>query len=349
MSSTYSMTKPNFGWTPMSSSRQVDTASLGRTGREVQNQVRLTRITPGYGVAAAGVLRRGGRGGELHPRRRPAARRPARRQRADPPPRAGARRGPPGPLRAHRPPDQRWRGAPPLRPRRARSGCWRTLGRRRAPGPRPRARRDRDGGRVRVARAAGSSGRLPPRSPGHRPRPIGGELRPAGRGPPGRAARPGDHRSGQRHAGGDRRPGGGRRAPRRGSRQGPRAGPPEDGDAGRAARPGVDQSAHGHRPTRRERLVDRGGGRGSSIAFEANHPHALVELAVRGLGVAIVPESTARTRSPELRAIAIARPDLRGRLALAWRADGALSPAARALIGHARNALPDVSEAPPAA
>ncbi|WP_410669626.1 LysR family transcriptional regulator [Amycolatopsis sp. cmx-4-68] len=72
------------------------------------------------------------------------------------------------------------------------------------------------------------------------------------------------------------------------------------------------------------------------IAFEAADPNVLVQLATRGLGVAVVPESLARYHEPELRVVKIAGPGLRGVLALAWRTDGPLSPAARALIAFAR-------------
>src|SRR4029079_7487242 len=65
------------------------------------------------------------------------------------------------------------------------------------------------------------------------------------------------------------------------------------------------------------------------IAFEASTPLALCELAERGLGVAIVPASVPRNRDG-LRALAIV-PQLRGRLVLAWRAGGPMSPAARVL------------------
>lgn len=72
------------------------------------------------------------------------------------------------------------------------------------------------------------------------------------------------------------------------------------------------------------------------IAFEAADPNVLVQLAMRGLGVAIVPESLARYHQADLRVVTITGPGLRGVLALAWRTDGPLSPAARALIGFAR-------------
>jgi DNA-binding transcriptional LysR family regulator len=74
------------------------------------------------------------------------------------------------------------------------------------------------------------------------------------------------------------------------------------------------------------------------IAFEAGDPSVLAQLAVRGLGVAILPESLGSSY-PELHALAITKPRLRSRIELAWRADGPVSPAARALIDYARAAL----------
>lgn len=73
------------------------------------------------------------------------------------------------------------------------------------------------------------------------------------------------------------------------------------------------------------------------IAFEASTPAELAALAARGLGVAIVPRSVARNRA-DLHAMSVT-PRLRGRLVLAWRADGPVSPAARALIRLAREHL----------
>jgi DNA-binding transcriptional LysR family regulator len=73
------------------------------------------------------------------------------------------------------------------------------------------------------------------------------------------------------------------------------------------------------------------------IAFEASTPLQLADLAERGLGVAIVPGSVARGRDG-LHALAIV-PQLRGRLVLAWRAGGPMSPAARVLIDKARRLL----------
>jgi DNA-binding transcriptional LysR family regulator len=73
------------------------------------------------------------------------------------------------------------------------------------------------------------------------------------------------------------------------------------------------------------------------VAFEASTPHALAELAERGLGVAILPESVARDRAA-LHPLPL-RPGLRGRLVFAWRAAGPMSPAARALVAMARRRL----------
>ena len=71
------------------------------------------------------------------------------------------------------------------------------------------------------------------------------------------------------------------------------------------------------------------------IALEAGDPTVLARLAARGLGVAIVPASLAAARAGELHAIPITRPELRGALALAWRAGGPASPAGRALVAEA--------------
>ncbi|MEV5826068.1 LysR family transcriptional regulator [Spirillospora sp. NPDC052242] len=72
------------------------------------------------------------------------------------------------------------------------------------------------------------------------------------------------------------------------------------------------------------------------VAFEAGEPPVLAELAARGLGVAVVPESAARAFADGLHVLPIVRPRLRGRVVLAWRAEGPRSPAARALTARAR-------------
>jgi DNA-binding transcriptional LysR family regulator len=70
------------------------------------------------------------------------------------------------------------------------------------------------------------------------------------------------------------------------------------------------------------------------VAFEAGDPLVLMELAHRGLGVAILPAS-----APEdLHALQIS-PRMRSRLALVWRADAAPTPAAGALIARTRQTL----------
>jgi DNA-binding transcriptional LysR family regulator len=73
------------------------------------------------------------------------------------------------------------------------------------------------------------------------------------------------------------------------------------------------------------------------VAFEASTPQALADLAEKGLGVAILPESVAAGRDG-LHALPIT-PQLRGRLAFAWRSVGPMSPAARVLVDMARDLL----------
>ncbi|MDT7729368.1 MAG: hypothetical protein QOI21_5944 [Actinomycetota bacterium] len=74
------------------------------------------------------------------------------------------------------------------------------------------------------------------------------------------------------------------------------------------------------------------------VAFEAGDPNVLAQLAVRGLGVAILPESLV-SANPELHAVTITKPRLRVRVELAWPAEGPVTPAARMLIGYARTRL----------
>jgi DNA-binding transcriptional LysR family regulator len=78
------------------------------------------------------------------------------------------------------------------------------------------------------------------------------------------------------------------------------------------------------------------------IAFEAGEPPVLAQLAAHGLGVAVLPESATAIRADELASMPIVRPRLRGRIALAWRAEGPRGPAARALIARARAVLPSL-------
>ncbi|TCO55066.1 LysR family transcriptional regulator [Actinocrispum wychmicini] len=72
------------------------------------------------------------------------------------------------------------------------------------------------------------------------------------------------------------------------------------------------------------------------VAFEAGTPPMLAELARRGLGMAILPESLVGSR-PELHGISLA--GLRGTLALVWRGAAPGSPAGRALVDRARQVL----------
>jgi DNA-binding transcriptional LysR family regulator len=71
------------------------------------------------------------------------------------------------------------------------------------------------------------------------------------------------------------------------------------------------------------------------VAFEAGSPAVLEQLAAHRLGVAVLPSSIARHRA-HLHALRIVRPELRGRLGLAWRSSGPTSPAASAWLEHAR-------------
>ena len=75
------------------------------------------------------------------------------------------------------------------------------------------------------------------------------------------------------------------------------------------------------------------------IGFEVADPRIAADLAARGLGVSLLPQSVTAAHPGQLRAIPLRRPMLRGRIALAWRAGQPASPAARAFIGHARRQL----------
>ncbi|WP_369215486.1 LysR family transcriptional regulator [Streptomyces flavofungini] len=76
------------------------------------------------------------------------------------------------------------------------------------------------------------------------------------------------------------------------------------------------------------------------VAFEAATPGLLTRLAVRGLGVAVLPAPPeGMAASLGLRTLEITDPAPRGRIALAWRTDGPPGPAARALLGRLRAAF----------
>jgi DNA-binding transcriptional LysR family regulator len=70
------------------------------------------------------------------------------------------------------------------------------------------------------------------------------------------------------------------------------------------------------------------------VAFEASSPEVVADLAAHGLGVAFLPGPFAEFRKDRLTVLPIDPAGLRGRLVLAWRASGPVSPAGRALISH---------------
>ncbi|MGW1807303.1 LysR family transcriptional regulator [Streptomyces sp. NPDC002078] len=84
-----------------------------------------------------------------------------------------------------------------------------------------------------------------------------------------------------------------------------------------------------------ERLCAEAGFR-PHIALEAATPDALGRLAARGLGVAVLPGLGPR---PGLTVLPLQDPWARGRVALAWRAEGPVPPAARELLGRLREGM----------
>ncbi|MCX5193952.1 LysR family transcriptional regulator [Streptomyces sp. NBC_00249] len=77
------------------------------------------------------------------------------------------------------------------------------------------------------------------------------------------------------------------------------------------------------------------------VDFEAATPAVLARLAARGLGVAVFPSGAETgeaageaTGGEALRTLRITGPELRGRVALAWRTDGPSGPAARRLLAR---------------
>ncbi|MEV7779613.1 LysR family transcriptional regulator [Kitasatospora sp. NPDC088351] len=75
------------------------------------------------------------------------------------------------------------------------------------------------------------------------------------------------------------------------------------------------------------------------VAFEASDPRVLAQLASRGIGMAILPERFVLSQPELLHPVRISSMHLRGGLALAWRAGGRMSPAAKALAKQARTQL----------
>src|SRR5690606_1271215 len=78
------------------------------------------------------------------------------------------------------------------------------------------------------------------------------------------------------------------------------------------------------------------------VSFEVSDPQMLAQLSIRGLVPALLPSSLAAEYPRYLHAVEVC-PPLRGRMALVWRAQGPLSPAARTFINHARTALSEQS------
>ncbi|MFK0288021.1 LysR family transcriptional regulator [Streptomyces sp. NPDC090499] len=76
------------------------------------------------------------------------------------------------------------------------------------------------------------------------------------------------------------------------------------------------------------------------MAFEVSDIGMLVRLAFLGLGPVVLPASVAAAYPRELRVLPIHAPELHGRMALAWRADGPTGPAARAFVSYACANLP---------
>ncbi len=74
------------------------------------------------------------------------------------------------------------------------------------------------------------------------------------------------------------------------------------------------------------------------VALEASSPAVVAQLAVRGLGLAVLAASIVGEGS-ELCAVPIERPEVRSRIELAWPVDRPTTPAARALVAHAHGAM----------
>ncbi|MFJ6575616.1 LysR family transcriptional regulator [Streptomyces sp. NPDC091368] len=90
--------------------------------------------------------------------------------------------------------------------------------------------------------------------------------------------------------------------------------------------------------------LERGGARAGfrpRVTFEAAAPQLLAQLAARGLGVAVLPAGEdGPPFGARLRTLRIVEPEIRARVALAWRAEGPSSPAARVLLDRLRSGLP---------
>lgn len=80
------------------------------------------------------------------------------------------------------------------------------------------------------------------------------------------------------------------------------------------------------------------------IALEASAPAAVVDLAARGLGVAVLSESMAATESDRLAAVALDGVEARAVLALVW--NDSESPALRELVRQSRRTLNSLAPSP---
>ncbi|GHH49795.1 LysR family transcriptional regulator [Streptomyces candidus] len=78
-----------------------------------------------------------------------------------------------------------------------------------------------------------------------------------------------------------------------------------------------------------------------AVAFEASAPPVLLQLAARGLGVAVLPYGTATGAGPGLRTLVLTDPCPRARIALARRTAGPAGSAARAFLRVLATALPE--------
>ncbi|MFF9428216.1 LysR family transcriptional regulator [Streptomyces sp. NPDC014746] len=96
--------------------------------------------------------------------------------------------------------------------------------------------------------------------------------------------------------------------------------------------------------------LERGGARAGfrpRVTFEAAAPQVLAQLAARGLGVAVLPAGEDDPPfGARLRTLRIVEPEIRARVALAWRAEGPSSPAARVLLDRLRSGLPKPPSVP---
>ncbi|GLZ82080.1 LysR family transcriptional regulator [Actinorhabdospora filicis] len=81
------------------------------------------------------------------------------------------------------------------------------------------------------------------------------------------------------------------------------------------------------------------------VAFEGSDPLFLARLAALGLGVALIPESAAAYEK-NLVTVPLATP-VHGEVGVVWRAEGAVSPAARAFTAHARRFFAELGLASP--